>query len=73
MTLPEGLAPAPQEPAEIPAIDNTVEGRLERLESKIDSIGKGQYWMMNQVEMALKGLMASPMGAMIRKGMPRGN
>ena len=53
--------------------DITLEARLARIESKLDSVGEGTNWMMRQVDMMIKGLLASPMGAMIRKGMPRGN
>ena len=53
--------------------DISLEARLARMESKLDSVGKGTNWMMLQVDMVIKGLLASPMGAMIRKGMARGN
>jgi hypothetical protein len=43
--------------------------QLARLEAKIDAIGTGQQWIMSTVNNAMQGLLASPMGAMIKNKM----
>jgi hypothetical protein len=46
---------------------------LKRLETKIDAIGTGQQWIMSTVNNAIQGLMAGPMGAMIKNKMGKTN
>lgn len=43
---------------------------FERLEAKLDAIGRQQTYITNHAAMLFAGLMNSPMGAMIRKSLP---
>jgi hypothetical protein len=44
--------------------------RFDRLEAKLDAIGRQQSYITNHAAMLFAGLMNSPMGAMIRKSLP---
>lgn len=65
----------PPSPAEEPVKDEStadepmLHAQLARLEAKIDAIGTGQQWIMSTVNNAMQGLLASPMGAMIKNKM----
>ena len=69
MSLPEHLiASAPQHEVE----ELTLEDRLARIESKIDSIGLGTNWVMRKIEQAEGVMSAMAQNPMIRQMLPKG-
>jgi hypothetical protein len=49
-----------------------LDDRLSRLEAKLDAVGAQQTWIVNHAQLLFQGLLASPMGAMIKKHLPEG-
>lgn len=55
-----------------PVYAGSVETRLDRMESKIDSIGLGSNWLMQKVEAAERIMTAMAQNPMIRQMLPKG-
>lgn len=62
---------APQSPVDL-NYAGSVETRLDRMESKIDSIGLGSNWLMQKVEAAERIMTAMAQNPMIRQMLPKG-
>lgn len=71
MTLPDFPGLSLQTSA--PQVEgNSVEDRLARIESKIDSIGQGTNWVMRKIEQAEHMMSAMAQNPMIRQMLPKG-
>ena len=72
-SVPETAPQPPEQDEKMPSVyRGDIETRLDRMESKIDSIGQGSNWLMEKVAAAERIMAAMAQNPMIRQMLPKG-